>query len=109
MLWTLAVLPPILIMAVCESDDWRCRVIAWEPVPHFRAFMEYGLALNGLGTLVHVRPFVAASAPGETYKLVVPQRGIWGTASVNGGNIDKWVLLPLKSVTGQCPSCPLTT
>ena len=28
-----------------------------------------------------------ADAPGE-YELVVPQRGIWGTAGVNGWNID---------------------
>ncbi len=28
-----------------------------------------------------------ADAPGE-YELVIPQRGIWGTAGVNGWNID---------------------
>ncbi|KAK9785855.1 hypothetical protein WJX73_004640 [Symbiochloris irregularis] len=73
------------------SAAMGCRVIGWEPVPQFRAFMEYGIQLNGIERQVHVRPFVAASIPGETYRLTVPQRGIWGTASVNGGNIDKAV------------------
>ena len=66
-----------------------CRVIAWEPVPHFRAFLEYALALNNLTTLVEVRPWAVADKAGETYTLVVPQRGIWGTASIDGGNIDR--------------------
>ena len=32
-----------------------CRVIAWEPVPRFRDFLEYGVALNNLSALVTVR------------------------------------------------------
>ena len=66
-----------------------CRVIAWEPVPHFRAFLEYAIALNNLTAVIEVRPFAVADKAGETYNLVVPQRGIWGTASINGGNIDR--------------------
>ena len=87
-------------------NAYLCRVLAWEPVPQFRAFMEYGILLNGIEKQVHVRPFVAASIPGETYKLTVPQRGIWGTASVNGGNIDKWVLaLSPGSMRTLCCAC----
>ena len=32
-----------------------CRVIAWEPVPHFRDFFKYGVAVNGFGHLIQVR------------------------------------------------------
>ncbi|KAK9818128.1 hypothetical protein WJX72_007587 [[Myrmecia] bisecta] len=66
-----------------------CRVIAWEPVPHFRAFFEYAVRLNGLAHLVAIRPRVVADEAGNMYELTVPQRGIWGTASVGGGNIDR--------------------
>lgn len=73
-------------MGVC----WLlCRVVAWEPVPHFRAFLEYALALNNFTALVELRSSVVADRSGESYTLTVPQRGIWGTASVNGGNIDR--------------------
>ena len=75
-----------------DSDDGvmaACRVIAWEPVPHFRAFLEYAVALNNFTAMVEVRPSVVADKLGEPYTLTVPQRGIWGTASVNGGNIDR--------------------
>ena len=75
-----------------ESDGGvlaACRVIAWEPVPHFRAFLEYTVALNNFTALVEVRSLVVADKSGESYTLTVPQRGIWGTASVNGGNIDR--------------------
>ena len=31
-----------------------CRVIAWEPVPHFRDFFSYGVAVNGFENLIQV-------------------------------------------------------
>ena len=31
------------------------RVIAWEPVPQFRAFLEYGTALNNFSALITIR------------------------------------------------------
>lgn len=34
------------------------RVIAFEPVPHFRAFLEYNVDVNGLRHIVDVRPSV---------------------------------------------------
>jgi len=64
-------------------------VVAWEPVPTFRAFLQYGVELNGLGGLVDVRAAAVGDKPGAEYELVVPQRGIWGTASIGGRNIDK--------------------
>ena len=64
-------------------------MIAWEPVPTFRAFLEYGVELNGVGALVDVRAAAVGDKPGAEYELVVPQRGIWGTASIDGRNIDK--------------------
>ncbi len=29
-----------------------CRVVAWEPVPHFRDFFRYGIALNNFSHLI---------------------------------------------------------
>ena len=33
-----------------------CRVIAWEPIELFRAFLHHGIALNNLTHLIRVRP-----------------------------------------------------
>jgi hypothetical protein len=41
-----------------------CRVIAWEPVPQFRALLSHNLARNRLSHLVAVRPTVVADPPG---------------------------------------------
>lgn len=65
-----------------------CRVIAWEPVPIFRDFFKYGVAINGFGHLIQVRESVVADTPGD-YDLVVPQRGVWGSAGVGNWNLDK--------------------
>ncbi len=65
------------------------RVIAWEPVPKFRHFLEYGVQLNGFQGSALVRAAAVADRDGGSYTLQVPQRGIWGTASIGGGNIDK--------------------
>uniref|UniRef100_A0A383VNT6 Methyltransferase FkbM domain-containing protein n=1 Tax=Tetradesmus obliquus TaxID=3088 RepID=A0A383VNT6_TETOB len=69
-----------------------CRVIAWEPVTTFRAFLEYNIARNKLHHRIEVRRSAVVqhpSLPGAAnYSVVSPQRGNWGTASVNGSNID---------------------
>ncbi|DBA86663.1 TPA: hypothetical protein ACH3X1_005126 [Trebouxia sp. C0004] len=65
-----------------------CRVITWEPVPHFRAFLEYNRQLNRLEDLIDIRDTAVAEVSGVTYDLTVPQRGIWGTAGIGGLNID---------------------
>lgn len=66
-----------------------CRVVAWEPVPRFAAFLEYGVQLNRLEPLVHVRQrVVGKTREGELADVVVPNRGIWGVAGVNGMNLD---------------------
>ncbi|KAG2452620.1 hypothetical protein HYH02_002857 [Chlamydomonas schloesseri] len=67
-----------------------CRVVAYEPVPLFRAFLTFALHLNGLGGgRVLVRPVAASDVGGgRRLRLVVPSRGIWGTAGVEGLNID---------------------
>ncbi|GAX85608.1 hypothetical protein CEUSTIGMA_g13023.t1 [Chlamydomonas eustigma] len=66
-----------------------CRVLAFEPVPHFRAFLEYNLHLNNLQHLVDVRANVVTHVAGQMTKMVVPTTGIWGTASIDGLNADK--------------------
>ncbi|GBG00148.1 hypothetical protein Rsub_12839 [Raphidocelis subcapitata] len=66
-----------------------CSVIAFEPVPQFRAFFEYNVARNGLAHKIQIRPAAAVAHPGRgNYTVVVPQRGIWGTAGIDGANID---------------------
>ncbi len=39
-----------------------CRVVAWEPVPHFRDFFLYAVALNGFQHLIQVAAAATASA-----------------------------------------------
>ncbi|KAI8471235.1 MAG: hypothetical protein J3K34DRAFT_458460 [Monoraphidium minutum] len=69
-----------------------CNVVAFEPVPQFRAFFEYNLARNNLEDRVQIRPTVAVAYPGRgNYTVVVPQRGIWGTAGIDGANIDEFI------------------
>ncbi|GAX85607.1 hypothetical protein CEUSTIGMA_g13022.t1 [Chlamydomonas eustigma] len=66
-----------------------CRVIVFEPVPQFRAFLEYNVLLNGLQHLVDiVESVVSHKTGGPELKLVVPSKGIWGTAGIDGLNID---------------------
>ena len=59
-----------------------CRVIAWEPVPQFRAFLSLGAQLNNVSHLIHIRHAVASDKPAERVQLAVPQKGIAGTASL---------------------------
>lgn len=50
--------------------------------------MEYSLARNKLVHLVELRAAAVDEAGGRRVTVVAPQRGIWGTASVGGANID---------------------
>lgn len=68
-----------------------CRVIAWEPVPHFRAFLTYNRYLNHLEDLIEIRDTAVVEVGGLMYNLTVPQRGIWGTAGIGGLNIDRGI------------------
>eukprot|EP00884_Botryococcus_braunii_P021704 jgi/Botrbrau1/8217/Bobra.0392s0013.1 len=69
--------PPGLVVDVGGNFGWYslfsaaagCRVVSWEPVPHFRLFFMYGVMLNHFDG----------------------KRGIWGTASINGANIDRGI------------------
>lgn len=65
-----------------------CRVVAWEPVPVFRKFIEAAARLNNFSHRIHLRAAVVSDVAGQTVKVQVPQRGIWGTASVDGMNVD---------------------
>eukprot|EP00873_Tetraselmis_striata_P042505 jgi/Tetstr1/462769/TSEL_007721.t1 len=65
-----------------------CRVVTWEPVPRFRAYLLYNVLINNLGHLVEVRDSVVTNE-GVTQTVIVPQRGIWGTAGIGGMNIDR--------------------
>ena len=73
-----------------------CRVISWEPVPHFRAFLEYNRQLNHLEDLIDIRATAVAEVSGVIYNLTVPSRGIWGTAGIGGLNIDRYHTLAVQ-------------
>ncbi len=52
-------------------------MIAWEPVPHFRAILEWVVAANNVSHLVTVRGRVVTNKDGE---LITIQVGApWGT------------------------------
>jgi FkbM family methyltransferase len=65
-----------------------CRVVAWEPVPFFAAYFKYGLLRNNLTNLVELRERIVSNSTGGELTIVVPNRGIWGTAGIDGSNID---------------------
>jgi FkbM family methyltransferase len=75
-----------------------CRVVAWEPVPAFRAFVQLALRLNNLTHRVHLRPAVISDVAGMNITMTVPLKGIWGTASVGGLNVDPSIPSPTYSV-----------
>ena len=85
-----------------------CRVVAWEPIPIFRAFVEAGLALNNLTHRVHLRSNVVSDVGGKSIQMTVPQRGIWGTASVGGLNVEPSTEQPCMQVltTARVPPSP---
>ncbi len=67
-----------------------CRVLAFEPVPRFSAYFKYSLQRNGLSPRVELREALVGEAPpGAELEIVAPNRGIWGTAGIGGGNLDK--------------------
>ena len=106
--------PPPLVLDVGANFGYYslfaaalgCRVVAWEPVPRFRGFFEAALLLNpGLARRVEVRGAAACARDSSSsppppvsseeeppplggVTLAVPERGVWGTASVGGANID---------------------
>ena len=63
-------------------------MVAWEPVPVFRQFIEAAARINNLTHMIHLRPAVVSDVSGATVEGQVPERGYWGTASVNGLNVD---------------------
>ena len=74
-------------------------MIAWEPVPQFRAFLAYNRRLNHLEDLIEIRDTAVAEVGGRLYNLTVPQRGIWGTAGIDGLNIDWSVMCACASAS----------
>ena len=76
-----------------------CRVLAFEPVPHFRAFFEYNVHLNGLEKLIEIRSNIVSNVSGLDLTMVVPSNGIWGTAGIDGLNIDKNIPGSYKTIT----------
>lgn len=63
-------------------------MVAFEPVTALRAFMEYSIARNNLQDKVQLRPTVVVQHPSKagerSYKVAVPQQGLWGSSGTNG-------------------------
>lgn len=76
-----------------------CRVVAWEPIPVFRAFLQTAARLNHVSHKIHVRDTVVSDVAGATINLTVPTRGYWGTASVGGLNIEPAIKAPAYNVS----------
>lgn len=57
-----------------------CSVVSIEPVPIFRAFMEYSAARNHLTTNMEIIPAVVALNTTQTYTINAPLiKGVWGS------------------------------
>ena len=63
-------------------------------MPRYQAFLEYGLQLNNATSSVRVRDRVVGEKAGQEYNLTVPLQGNWGTASIDGRNVNKCVSAP---------------
>lgn len=81
----------MLCLTVC-SKSWSCtcRVIAWEPVPLYRAHLALAVALNNVSDLVEVRPAAVSDLPvGSTVGIGVPKKGVYrSSASVDKKAIE---------------------
>eukprot|EP00775_Hariotina_reticulata_P002066 gene2066-2386_t len=60
-----------------------CRAVAIEPVPLFRAFLEFAAARNHLTQWIEVLPAVVAADTSKPHRLTVPLRGPLGTAGLH--------------------------
>ncbi|MEW5304387.1 MAG: hypothetical protein WDW36_006998 [Sanguina aurantia] len=85
-----------------------CRVVAWEPVPLFRAFLMYSAALNNVSHLVSVRGAAVGRTHGSTLNITIPKLNVgtyWGLASVDGNNVlshevGEAISVPSESLDG---------
>ncbi|KXZ53120.1 hypothetical protein GPECTOR_7g1011 [Gonium pectorale] len=70
-----------------QAALYGCRVVAFEPVPKFRALLEWTVHAAGVAALVDVLPLALGEAEGPL-QLRLPRDGVyWGLASVNGVNL----------------------
>ena len=46
-------------------------MIAWEPVPQFRAFLQYGMHLNNMSSLIEIRDKAVGERAGEKLTMKV--------------------------------------
>jgi len=67
---------------------YGCRVIAWEPVELFRAFLHHGIALNNVSHLVQVRNRAVSDKLNLVTMGVPHDQTYWGLASVDSQNLQ---------------------
>jgi hypothetical protein len=70
-----------------------------EPVPLFRAFLEYSAARNHLSHLIEVLPALVAADAAVPYTVNVPLAGSWGQAGVH---VQQQATQNMLQVLGLC-------
>ncbi|GIL74023.1 hypothetical protein Vretimale_5047 [Volvox reticuliferus] len=70
-----------------QAALYGCRVVAFEPVRKFRAFLEWSIHAAGVAERVHVVDWALSDSEGPL-PLVLPRDGsYWGLASIHGVNV----------------------
>ncbi|KAG2497661.1 hypothetical protein HYH03_004400 [Edaphochlamys debaryana] len=65
-----------------------CRVTAYEPVLHYRLLLLYNIHLNDLSSRITISDKAVSDKAGKV-SIVFPYSGHWGSAGIEGINIDK--------------------
>ncbi len=70
--------------------------------------------INNLASLVDVRANVVSHESGKEMQMVVPDKGLWGTAGIDGLNIDQAIKSETIHTHAACsmlpmhaPTCPI--
>ncbi len=93
---------------------YRVRVIAYEPVPIFRAFFTYSVYLNDLSSMIDIRPLVVGWKAAHTHTHAGPcSLCFWIDShthtAVVGHWLDTWATVAVGGYCGpvenDCTPC----
>ncbi len=96
----------------CREADRGCSNRIFQPSSALGAHQKLGMGNPFLPCalpavpLLQLREKIVSNTTGGELTIVVPNRGIWGTAGIGGKNIDGWVRAGSRGA-GKC-SCPGT-
>ncbi len=77
-------------------------MIAWEPIPHFRAILENLVAINRVGHLVTVRGKVVSAQDGELITMQVRGVRVGREAWARGGKLAPRLAVAASSPAHAC-------